>query len=396
MLAARLVLLQRYIDQGDAVYELENMFRYLEMNTARNPIMGSVATLKLLRVVDKKAVHSNSTMIGTAEQRRKLVQKLEMVRDKSNEIVQVLNSLEESEAKEAYLVRQFIVESQDSFQKKIAFRHFFALASEDQVVVNRATKYTCLFLLFCYICGTLAYIFLTGVSQGTNTTNLWLQSLALAICQDIVVLKPIGIWVNFIAISSIVADSVHNITVLVKDRLRFVLHRTRGVLQMNSLMAQHFNPACRAARAVPHLNTSKLLIALNDFDLPVTERPKHILTLPFDYAYWLFFMAVVVLVMLPEIFQEAMIETCVGFIFNFLLFLLVALQRTEGQAAVAAVIVFVFLCLILREVYAAYQRYLIRIEEEKRTEKVRLYHERLQAEIFTSTKIKNIQKTKEN
>ena len=94
MLAARLVLLQRYIDQSDAVYELENMFRYLEMNTARNPIMGSVATLKLLRVVDKKAVHSNSTIIGTAEQRRKLVQKLEMVRDKSNEIVQVLNSLE--------------------------------------------------------------------------------------------------------------------------------------------------------------------------------------------------------------------------------------------------------------------------------------------------------------
>jgi len=240
----------------------------------------------------------------------------------------------------------------------------------------------------------LAYIFLTGVSQGTNTTNLWLQSLALAICQDIVVLKPIGIWVNFIAISSIVADSVHNITVLVKDRLRFVLHRTRGVIQMNSLFVQHFNPACRAARAMPHLNTSKLLIALNDFDLPVTERPKHILTLPLDYAYWPFFLAVVVLVTLPQIFQEAMIEASIGFVFNFMLFLIVALQRTGGQAVVAATIVIVFFCLLLREVYAAYQRYLIRIEVDKRTEKVRVYHERLQSELSTSIQRKVTQNKK--
>lgn len=35
----------------------------------------------------------------------------------------------------------------------------------------------------------------------------------------------------------------------------------------NSLI-QHFNPVCRLARDYPHLPIARLLMSLNDFDLP--------------------------------------------------------------------------------------------------------------------------------
>jgi len=381
MLAARLVLLQQHIDQGDASEELAKMFRVLEMNVKRDHLMGCIATLKLYRIVDKKIATDRSSQQTHEVRRRKLLNKLDQVRKKSNQMIQIMQSMDDDEEREMYLVRQFIVEAQQSFQKRIAFRHFFSLDTEEVVLVNRFTKYTAAFLLVAYFIGTLVYIFLTGVSQGPNVTNLWLQALALALCQDVFVLKPVGIWMNFIAISSIVADSVHNISILVNDRLQFVLHRTRGVLVANSLLVQHFNPACRAARAVPHLNSAKLLIALNDFDLPITIYPRYIWTIPFDLAYWVFFIIVVALITLPEILQGTIIESSVGFLFNTIVFLLLALQQTEGSYIAIAVVAFFILLVILREVYAEVKRRAIRRLEEVRNEKVRLYHERLQEEL---------------
>ena len=38
--------------------------------------------------------------------------------------------------------------------------------------------------------------------------------------------------------------------------------------QSNSLI-QHFNPSCRTARLFPHLTVSRLLLSLNDYDLPI-------------------------------------------------------------------------------------------------------------------------------
>jgi len=146
-------------------------------------------------------------------------------------------------------------------------------------------------------------------------------------------------------------------------------------------LVQHFNPACRAARAVPHLNSAKLLIALNDFDLPITIYPRYIWTIPFDLAYWVFFIIVVALITLPEILQGTIIESSVGFLFNTIVFLLLALQQTEGSYIAIAVVAFFILLVILREVYAEVKRRAIRRLEEVRNEKVRLYHERLQEEL---------------
>lgn len=42
-------------------------------------------------------------------------------------------------------------------------------------------------------------------------------------------------------------------------------------LHIHSLI-QHFNPACRAARAFPWLPSSRILIALSDHDLPIAHR----------------------------------------------------------------------------------------------------------------------------
>ena len=75
-------------------------------------------------------------------------------------------------------------------------------------------------------------------------------------------------------------------------------------------MVQHLNPACRAARSVPHLSLARLLILLNDFDVPKAKKSSMKL---FGYVYeavfWLHIAFVMVLSILPELIQEVFLES---------------------------------------------------------------------------------------
>jgi hypothetical protein len=49
------------------------------------------------------------------------------------------------------------------------------------------------------------------------------------------------------------------------------MQRCKGLMSEVHALIQHINPACRAARQFPHLPISRLLISLNDFDLPINH-----------------------------------------------------------------------------------------------------------------------------
>ena len=90
---------------------------------------------------------------------------------------------------------------------------------------------------------------------------------------ETVLMMPLKIWLSQIAIPSLCAFEIRSWHGLLRERAEFILHRRQGSMSQANNFTQHFNPACRAARVVPHLPAARLLMAINDFDLPVSMLP---------------------------------------------------------------------------------------------------------------------------
>jgi len=224
----------------------------------------------------------------------------------------------------------------------VIFRHFFELEEEEEEgdAVHWLVRAVAVVALFSLAFGCLFYILLTGISLGQTTTILWLEVLAIGIAQDVFLLKPLGIWFRFIAIASIVSDSVRHVTDLVHDRVHLIMRRTRGVVRHNSLLVQHFNAACRAARAFPHLQTSRLLIALNDYDLPKTRPSKRrLLKLFLDILFLSFVLIILLLTLMPELFQETIIEASMTALINFPIYVLLLLANLNIVLPIVVILI---------------------------------------------------------
>lgn len=85
------------------------------------------------------------------------------------------------------------------------------------------------------------------------------------------ILRPIQILVLHVIVPLLVSKEVRTVHLSLKNRIRFLLRRTSGMMKSSSALVQHFNPICRAARAFPEYSISRLLMSLNDFDVP---RPR--------------------------------------------------------------------------------------------------------------------------
>ena len=125
--------------------------------------------------------------------------------------------------------------------------------------------------------------------------------------------------------SSIIMDKVNFLVNQLKRDVAKAMYRRRGYLMGPSNVVQHLNPACRAARSVPHLSLARLLISLNDFDVPKAKKGSSSL---FGYFYeavfWLLVAFVVVLSILPELIQEVFLESTVTIVVNMIYFCLFA------------------------------------------------------------------------
>jgi hypothetical protein len=82
----------------------------------------------------------------------------------------------------------------------------------------------------------------------------------------------------------------------------------------SNAMVQHFNPACRAARMYPALPISRLLMSVNDRDIPLSPT--------YDWwglTYVYFSAGLLALTFLPEVLQESVVELATGTLVNFAL-----------------------------------------------------------------------------
>jgi len=145
---------------------------------------------------------------------------------------------------------------------------------------------------------------------------MWLTGVGLAFAQAVVILQPARIFMFHIVVAAISAKRVRTIHGVLRERIKGVLQRSSGLMRGADDLVQHLNPACRAARKHPHLRMSRVLMSLNDFDIPISfldiDPPPSLIARVASVTVGLvIFVALVVVVLLPEILGDSLMEAIV-------------------------------------------------------------------------------------
>jgi hypothetical protein len=153
--------------------------------------------------------------------------------------------------------------------------------------------------------------------------------------QDILLLQPLRIWMRFVVIAAAANTDVRSLHGVLRERARGIMLREKGLIRDADALIQHFNPACRAARAYPELASSRLLLSLNDFDLMAAKfitRPKknvyNILNAVEDFLFLAFVATLIFLTTMPDVIQDSIVEVNVtsGINIGFVILILLSQQ----------------------------------------------------------------------
>eukprot|EP01037_Dinobryon_pediforme_P029193 gene29193-32750_t len=122
-------------------------------------------------------------------------------------------------------------------------------------------------------------------------------------------------WMKWVVFVSYFKLEMKQLCDRLRDRSRLMLMRSSGVIQSYKWITQHLNPACRVARfySVAELPVSRLLRAVNDFDLPRNIRYiglSNFWLKPFIFADYGASIFIYSILSLPFCFEEIAIYLC--------------------------------------------------------------------------------------
>jgi hypothetical protein len=189
-----------------------------------------------------------------------------------------LTSLASTEEGEEFLMSSFIVDSFHGCKRRIAAKYFL----ERFHLRTRSDQPTAIeYLSIGVFVGMLAFMIYFIVYSSTvinsRSIDLWLIIALVSFLEDLIILQPLIVWVNWAMIDAPVARDARVMVDNLSKRSRFIMMRTANHMCHSGALVQHFNYACRAARMFPALPVSRLLFSLNDSDVPLHK--------PFNYLY---------------------------------------------------------------------------------------------------------------
>jgi len=121
------------------------------------------------------------------------------------------------------------------------------------------------------------FIVYSSTVINSRFIDLWLIIALVSFFEDLIILQPLVVWVNWAMIDVPVARDAREMVDYLSKRSRFIMMRIANHMCHAGALVQHFNSACRAARMFPALPVSRLLFSLNDSDVPLHK--------PFNYLY---------------------------------------------------------------------------------------------------------------
>ena len=203
-----------------------------------------------------------------------IVRKLLRSRRRAEEVKRKLSTIPTDSEKDNYLMKRFLCDSLPGYRRLVAQHYFFDGAEVEENFRNQPLWFIKLssVLMFSWYAGGIAFLIYFGLNMGTKVTELWLLSLISCILQDVFAVQPMRAFVKYIIILESVREELLALYECLSFRARTLIQRKRGMMRNKNALVQHFNPACRVARVNPTLPTSRILISLTDFDLPVSHR----------------------------------------------------------------------------------------------------------------------------
>jgi hypothetical protein len=259
---------------------------------------------------------------------------VQKARCRCDDICEQLKVIEDESEQDIFLLRRFIVDSLSSYQRNVA-KNFLGVSrqdldgddddDDDDEANNKRSRwrYFCFVALVAHFFFMCLYVFLFGVRLGPAGVSIWLTGAGLTFMQATLILQPLNIFVYFVAISGMSAERVRTVHALIREKLTGVLRRTSNVMSGSNSLVQHLNPACRAARKFPHLRMSRVLMSLNDYDVPVVhfnhQRSSHaeVVKVIWRGIAFIVFVFLIIVVMLPGIIGDALMEVGTNLAFNF-------------------------------------------------------------------------------
>ena len=249
-------------------------------------------------------------------------------RIKASDLIQILERFPDDDYRDVHLLRSFFVDCLAGYRKSIASRFFFAesLLSVDTLPDEKGCHtfwgttycYVCAIMIPAYLLALCFYIFLFGVQVGQKSTNLWLLTISISLFEDLVVIEPLYLFVSHVIVANAVYKDIVILTRRVLGRSKTIMRRVSGQLNPSISYIQHVSPACRAARKFPRLFISRLLISINDSDIPATFMTRydssHLLKRLYLLCRGLLILSFVSLI--PEVAQETVLEVLSSIVVN--------------------------------------------------------------------------------
>lgn len=274
---------------------------------------------------------------------RAVTRKVTHARDRAVELKKEVDLIQDSEEKETFMMRHFIVDHFKGHQKNIVAKYFLRDYNFRRTENTIYVEYFSLVFLPVMFAVIIYYIYVFNLSIGSRATNMWLLVVSINFLQDVFFVVPLKIWINYVIVNGNVSTDVRELCERLCARSKVILMRTHGMMRDADALVQHFNPACRTARMVPELPIARLLLTLNDHDVPLRKRFS-VFFLP--YAFFTF--GVLSLALLPEVLQETGLDVLSNALMDFGC---IGFQRlgVASTAGLVVVLVVLFVGIILWE-----------------------------------------------
>ena len=280
----------------------------------------------------------------------------------------MLESIISLEEREEYLMKQFIL---DLFQgnEQVILRQYLFVGST-YMTYFRAFLYSPVWRSFA--CGVMmilwnilvivmfAVLYSIGTDIGTRAASLWYHIFLITLVQDIFVIEPLAIWMQFVVVNGKIRKEVNDVYQSLIDRSRLVLRRSFGLMKHADDFVQHLNPACRVARNIPHWPIARLLLCLSDYDLPV--RP---LREGRSYWYHQFITGIGRLILLPGMLGRSILLALMIVLFNALVIVLYFISVSPYPELTLLVIGALVAAYLYLEFRYQWKQFVIRKKEER-------------------------------
>lgn len=208
---------------------------------------------------------------------RSLNRRIVAARDIAVTIRTELESLEHEDDQDANMFKHFLAHYFSPRQQKF-LRYFVFLKNGPgfpQQLMSHWRYSACCFVVIIMILMQIAAIYYTSFILGSGINNMLLVSYVTAIAFNLFLYQPLTIFVLWVVVYGVMGAELTSLRLTISSAARVILRRSAGAMKTANALVQHFNPACRTARLLPHLPASRLLISISDFDLPEeTERVK--------------------------------------------------------------------------------------------------------------------------